>query len=185
MGVLNNIGLKYGTDKATFHKYLDFYEEWLPKRTFKGRVLEIGVMDGASVKMWQEYYPDAEIVGIDTKYGLQELHNDYWQVPNTVNLIQCDATKPMQLKQLGVFEIIIDDGSHYTADQQKSFKHLFYNQLTPGGWYVLEDLHTSLNPKYVNSKHTTLEWLKTLKGVNIAKYSANKKQSISCIIRAK
>ena len=47
MGVLNDIGLKYDADKSSrFHNYLDFYQEQLPDRSFSGRLLEIGVMDG-------------------------------------------------------------------------------------------------------------------------------------------
>jgi hypothetical protein len=155
MGVLNDIGLKYGTDKATFHKYLDFYQRHLPDRSFKGRLLEIGVMDGNSMRMWREYYPDAEIVGIDT--GLQ------WDLKiDGVTLLELDGTDPKQTNPLGMFDIIIDDASHYTADQQKSFEHLFYNQLTPGGLYVLEDLHTSFRPEFVNSKIDTIEYINKL-----------------------
>ena len=183
MGLLHDIGFKYGTDKATFHKYLDFYEQHLPDRNFRGRLLEIGVMDGLSVRMWREYYPYAEIVGIDTKDNLDALYNDYWKVPKTVKLLQLDGTKAKDVKALGMFDIIIDDGSHKTADQQASYK-LLWKQLTPGGVYIIEDLHTSLLPEYVNSKLNTLDWLKTLKKVDITHYSANKKQSMTCIITA-
>ncbi len=66
MAKLNDIGLKFNADKSSrFHNYLDSYQKQLPDRTFKGRLLEIGVMDGCSMSMWREYYPDAEIVGID------------------------------------------------------------------------------------------------------------------------
>lgn len=179
MGVLNDIGLKHNTDKATFHKYLDFYEKHLPDRDFSGRLLEIGVMDGASMKMWREYYPNAEIVGIDIK-DMEFMHNDYWQVPDSVKLVNCDGTDPRQTEPLGMFDIIIDDGSHYTADQQKSFEQLFYNQLTPGGLYILEDLHTSYLPKYLNTKIDTIEYLNKL-DFNKSWLKRGKK-SITCII---
>src|SRR2546430_616290 len=67
MGLLNNIGLRHDTDKSSrFHNYLDFYEQQLPDRSFDGRLLEIGVMDGYSMAMWREYYPDAaDIIGLD------------------------------------------------------------------------------------------------------------------------
>lgn len=172
---LHEIGLKHNTDKATFHKYLDFYEKNLPKREFAGRLLEIGVMDGASMKMWREYYPKAEIIGVDNAMQ-SDLKID------GVGLVEIDATNPIELKELGNFDIIIDDGSHMTADQQASFEHLFYSQLNPGGIYIIEDLHTSLRPEYINSKKNTLDWLKTLKDVKVKKLSKNKKQSITSII---
>lgn len=174
MGVLNDIGLKHGTDKATFHKYLDFYEKHLPDRDFSGRLLEIGIMDGCSIRMWREYYPNAEIVGIDT--GLQvDLRID------GATLLELDGTKPEHLTQLGKFDIIIDDGSHMTKDQQKSFEHLFYHQLNSGGLYILEDLHTSYRTEYVNTKIDTIEYLNKL-DFNKTWLKRGKK-SITCIIQ--
>lgn len=162
MGTLNDIGLKYNADKSSrFHNYLDWYEEHLPGRTFSGRLLEIGVMDGLSMKMWREYYPDADIVGIDIK-DMSMFHNTDWQVPESVKLIQCDGTDPKQLKPLGMFDIIIDDGSHYMSHQQESFKHLYYNQLSKDGIYIIEDLWTSHITFYQDAKVTTIEYLKQL-----------------------
>lgn len=162
MQSLNDIGLKYDADKSSrFHHYLDFYQEQLPDRDFSGRLLEIGVMDGLSMRMWQEYYPDAEIVGLDIK-DMDHLYNDYWKVPQSVKLLNLDGTDPKLLKPLGMFDTIIDDGSHYMSHQQKSFKHLYYNQLNKNGIYILEDLWTSHIALYQDAPTTTLEYLKQL-----------------------
>lgn len=176
---LQTIGLKHNTDKAFFHKYLDFYEQHLPDRNFSGRLLEIGVMDGASLRMWREYYPNAQIIGIDIE-DKAHLYNDDWKVPKTINILKIDGTDPKQLNELGNFDIIIDDGSHYTADQQKSFEHLFYKQLNPGGFYIVEDLHTSYRKEYVNSKLNTIEYLDKL-AFNKSWLKRGKK-SITCIV---
>lgn len=41
---LTEIGLKYGTDKALYHGFTDFYHEHLaPRKEAIHRVLEIGV----------------------------------------------------------------------------------------------------------------------------------------------
>ena len=159
---LNDIGVKYGADKSSiFHNYLDFYQQQLPDRDFAGRLLEIGVMDGLSMKMWREYYPNAEIVGIDIK-DMDHMHNNDWQVPMSVKLIRCDGTDPEQVKKLGNFDIILDDGSHYWLEQQKSFEILYYNQLNAGGTYIIEDLWTSHIDYYANAKINTLDYLKKL-----------------------
>lgn len=162
MGELDQIGLRLDADKSSrFHHYLDFYQLMLPDRSFKGRLLEIGVMDGLSVRMWQEYYPDAEIVGIDIK-DMSFFHNDDWKVPESVKLLQLDGTKAKDMKPLGKFDIILDDGSHYMKDQQASFDLLYYNQLTKNGLYILEDLWTSHIKFYQNAPITTIEFLKKL-----------------------
>jgi predicted O-methyltransferase YrrM len=175
---LHDIGIKHNTDKAFFHRYLDFYEKHLPKRNFTGRLLEIGVMDGASMHMWREYYPKAEIVGVDIN------DKSHLSIDGVV-ILRLDATDPEQMKDLGVFDIIVDDGSHMTADQQKSFEHLYLNQLSPNGYYVIEDLHTSLMDGYVNSDKTTLEWLKhTMLKHEFYHRDTSINDSMTCVIRA-
>lgn len=169
MGVLNDIGLKYDADKSSrFHNYLDFYEQHLPDRSFTGRLLEIGVMDGLSMKMWREYYPNAEIVGIDIK-PMDHMYNSDWQVPESVKLITMDGTNSMQLKTLGMFDIIIDDGSHFMSHQQQSFDILYHRQLSKKGVYILEDLWTSHIKFYQDAKLTTIDYLKKLekKGIKM------------------
>lgn len=162
MSQLDEIGLKYNADKSSrFHNYLDFYQLMLPDRSFRGRLLEIGIMDGPSMRMWAEYYPKAEIVGVDI-YNKDHLYNEPWGVPKSVKMFEIDGTDPEQVKQLGNFDIIIDDGSHYMKDQQKSFELLYYNQLNKDGVYVLEDLWTSYIKMYQNAKITTIEYLKQL-----------------------
>lgn len=162
MGLLNDIGLKHNADKSSrFHHYLDFYQDQLPDQSFKGRLLEIGVMDGLSMKMWRDYYPDAEIVGIDIK-DMSMFHNSDWQVPESVKLLTLDGTKAKDMKPLGMFDIIIDDGSHYMSQQQKSFELLYYSQLSKDGIYIIEDLWTSYIGFYQDAKITTVDYLKQL-----------------------
>lgn len=147
---LHDIGLTHGTDKATWHKYCDFYENELQGLN-PGRILEIGVKDGASLRMWREYYPGAEVVGID--------------VSPVIDITGCavlkmDATDVYALRELGRFDLIIDDGSHMTKDQQISFEYLFNHGLKRGGVYIIEDIHTSFYTSYINSKFTTYDLMK-------------------------
>jgi len=154
MSRLHDLGMKYGTDKATFHGYCDFYQDQLP--IWVRSLLEIGVMDGYSLRMWRDYYPDAEIVGLDNSRTPK--------VPGCF-VVRGDATDVAFVDDLvearGPFDVIIDDGSHMTADQQKTFE-LLWPAVRPGGVYVIEDLHTSHMSNYVNSEQTTLEWLETV-----------------------
>src|SRR5208337_5037275 len=75
---LCDIALKYHCDKhpEIGHGYTPYYSELLHGRNIK-RILEIGIggiacmgyipdyVVGASLFMWQDYFPEAEIVGWD------------------------------------------------------------------------------------------------------------------------
>lgn len=162
MSLLDEIGVRLGADKSSiFHNYLPFYEEQLPDRSFTGRLLEIGVMDGLSMRMWAEYYPKAEIIGIDIK-DMSFMHNSDWKVPESVQLIRCDGTDERELRKLGRFDVILDDGGHFWSQQQKSFEILYYNQLDPDGIYVIEDLWTSHIDFYADAPINTIQYLKNL-----------------------
>lgn len=146
---LHELGLKHGTDKATAHHYLEFYEAQLPKKIT--RLLEIGVKDGASLRMWHEYYPDAEIVGIDIEAVAPV---------DGCTVIRMDATDVSALHTLGSFDVIVDDGSHKTKDQLISFAQLYHHQLNDGGVYVMEDIHTSYYSEYANTLRNTRSYLR-------------------------
>lgn len=155
--LLNDIGLRLNADKSSrFHNYLDFYQEQLPGQSFNGRLLEIGIMDGYSMQMWREYYPDAaEIIGLDI---MPKQHLD---IPG-VTMLQLNATDIEAVNELGNFDIILDDGSHMSLEQQQAFFWLYNNQLNTGGYYIIEDLWTSYMDAYINSKYTTKEVLTKL-----------------------
>ena len=150
-GVLHNIGMKYKTDKAYAHNYLGFYEKWLQPRDAKINILEIGVKDGASLKMWREYYANAQVYGIDITTPIM--------IPGCT-VLQADQSDISALSKLPWFDLIIDDGSHRTKDQITSFEYLFNNRLKNAGLYVLEDAHTSSYPSYINSDMTAVQYLK-------------------------
>lgn len=131
---LKEIGIKYGTDKVE-HGFCDFYEEHFSKWKNYGEfnILELGIYKGQSLQMWSEYFPDATIYGVDNLFD----------GPNTEKIktkicSQCDTDIFPDVE----FGIIIDDGSHVTKDQIISFGNLF-KRLPSGGFYVIEDLHTS------------------------------------------
>ena len=129
---LDELAIKYGTDKSSLdHNYTEFYERYLPKNPKK--ILEIGVLTGASIRMWKEYFPEAEIHGLD----LFEEHSE----PDIegVKWWKGSQTNPYILHQLRNehFTVVIDDGSHNSIDQLISFFGLYEKGMT----YFCEDLH--------------------------------------------
>jgi len=137
---LEALAAKYGTDKLQ-HGYIPFYEQHLPKSP--KRILEIGVKEGRSLAMWAEYFPDAEIHGLDlfeeNSQGrvwdflvLQDAPLDkVFMHPGN----QCDWRVLEELRKYD-FDVIVDDGSHNSRDQLMTFFGLFN-----GKQYFIEDLH--------------------------------------------
>jgi len=153
MNLLAALMQKHGTNKAR-HGYAPLYEMVLdPLRTTPGRLLEVGVHKGASLRTWQEYLaPGSTIVGLD--------HKDPIEVEGCF-VLQADQTDRRAVesiaKMFGPFDVIIDDGGHRTSQQTETLS-LLWPHVVPGGWYVIEDLHTSTMPQYVDSK-SMVDWL--------------------------
>jgi flavodoxin len=165
--LLQELGLKYGTDKATHHQFCDFYDQYFSNlRDQYIKFLEIGVFEGASACMWKEYFPNAELHFIDY---LPELKN---KLPDNCvfHLVDChdeSALYDFSQKEQD-FDIILDDGAHTMKAQQLTFKHLF-PLVKQGGFYSIEDLHTSFGYRLSrcnqdNTKSTTYEMLEILRG---------------------
>ena len=141
---LDAIGIKHHTDKCSMiHNYLGKYEFFL--QCFRNqpiRLLELGIFQGASLRMWQEYFPHAEIFGVDIREGCSQYEDERIHIIQT-DLSNVDAV--IRLKDIRP-QIIIDDASHIVSHQLLALFTLF-DVLPSGGVYILEDLETSLNPE--------------------------------------
>lgn len=147
MKLLTSLANKFGTDKGSkfgeCHNYTEFYDEFFQQ--FKNQeeinILEVGVLNGTSLKMYNEYFN-----GRCNIYGLDIDNKSYLNTANIKTFI-VDQGSPEQLdnfKQIigdTKFDIIIDDGSHQLRHQQLTL-YKFHDLLKPNGIYILEDLHT-------------------------------------------
>jgi hypothetical protein len=156
---LTKLGVKYDTDKSTFHNFTDFYDLHLHKfkNEFKN-ILEIGVFYGASLKMWKDYFPDCNIFGIDTEDKRE--YNDERTIINICE--QTDFNKINELFEDEFFDLIIDDGCHLMREQQLAFLY-FSKKVKKGGIYIIEDLHTSIVDGKKISNQTTLDMVESLR----------------------
>lgn len=121
-----------GGDKGTIHSYIDnYYEKSLePIRNKARRIVEIGINNGHSLKMWKEYfYNHSNLIGVDI--------NDI-QLPG-VKTIKGDATLEETFNGIDNIDIVIDDGSHKFKHQILTFNILF-PRLNEGGIYIIEDI---------------------------------------------
>jgi hypothetical protein len=127
---LQEIGLKYYTDKATYHGYLDFYEKYIDKENIK-RFLEIGIQAGYSIKTWREWFNNNTIVeGWDI--------NQFKPIDNCDLRIVDQTDRNQMIKNItGLYDVILDDGGHTTEMMETSFSLLFKHTKI----YIIEDLH--------------------------------------------
>ncbi len=136
-----------GTDKYTQYKFLydDILQGLIKKNNIK-KILEIGIgghtrniNSGKSLLAFSKFYKSAKIYGID-------LSDKSFLNKKRIKTSICDQGNPKDLikfeKKNGPFDLIIDDGSHFTYHQKISFETLF-KRLNYGGVYIIEDVGTS------------------------------------------
>jgi hypothetical protein len=153
MSDLTYLAKKFGCDKLWSHSYIDFYEQLFEGRTVH-RLLEIGIgfedlmkafvpfyVHGASLRMWADYFPDAEIFACDiredTLINEGRIHSVVCDQSNAASLI--DMAREFGTGDGEQFDVVIDDGSHQFSDQILTAKVLL-PCVAKGGAYVIEDV---------------------------------------------
>jgi hypothetical protein len=129
------------TDKNTIHFYIDTYEKLFQnKKNEYVNILEIGILEGGSIKLWRDYFVNGKIHAVDinlnhlksdilndkqiTIYGK---HNAYEH--NFINAHLSDIK----------FDYLIDDGPH-SLESMIFFIQNYTKLLTDDGVLVIEDV---------------------------------------------
>jgi cephalosporin hydroxylase len=151
---LDAIAAKHGTDKSTVgarklspKSYTVAYNNYLESvRTEPVVLLEIGIWHGASVRMWEEFLPNAKLFAVDIDPACKA-----HETSRTKVFIgdQTDATFLTHVAgSVGQpFDCIIDDGGHRMEHHQATLPVL-WPYLKDGGWFAIEDLHTCYLPEF-------------------------------------
>lgn len=153
---LDRLANKYKTDKGSLyynaHAFAAIYERHfalikdkplrllelgLPRHDVQARTPGGSFNDAPSLFMWQEYFPNAQVIGFDIA--------DFSGVPELPRCrkVQGDISNPADLLALTTedgFDIIIDDASHPSHHQQIALSTLF-PFVREGGFYIIEDLN--------------------------------------------
>lgn len=133
----------YVSDKWT--SYFSIYDTYFHQfKKNKINLLEIGVQNGGSLEVWNKYFKFAKnIIGCDRDLKCKNLKFKFKKIKVVVgDISKQDIRKKIISIAKDGFEIIVDDGSHKSADVISTFL-FFYPHLKPGGIYLIEDLHTS------------------------------------------
>src|SRR5689334_235700 len=111
MDKLTEFAIKYKADKWGKHTYTPFYYRLFKDKQEKvKKVLEIGAGEGASLFMWQDFFPNARIYGADNQ------DNRIFK-KERIEVVKCDQSEGVDLDSLirktGTdLDLVIDDGSH-------------------------------------------------------------------------
>ena len=142
----------YESDKGSVHSYIPVYEKLLaPYRETALNVLEIGLFKGDSLRMWEQYFTRAAVLGIDcsvTPHGgmadLRPMIEEGWRIEifdaENINEVEGRFSRYK-------FDVIIDDAGHH-IEQQLNLYSIWKNYLADGGMYIVEDVQDIDNDWY-------------------------------------
>ncbi len=127
-----------GDTKVT-HGYLPTYLRLASEIGVTGRVLELGVDQGASLVLWQNLFPQGIVVGVDWN------EQSVW--PDGLGRIvaaQNDPDLPKWVQEYSKeYDLIVDDCSHKGILTWQSWE-LLWPLVAPGRYYVIEDWQIGL-----------------------------------------
>lgn len=135
------------TDKNTTHSYVSsVYDKLFENIQYDVKnILEIGIDRGGSIKLWSDYFVNANIYGADTN-----INNAQWTSSERIKLIQGNAYDRSFLERIpSEFDIIVDDGPHTLDSMIFCLKNYQY-KLTDNGILIIEDIQD-------------ISWIDTLK----------------------
>jgi 23S rRNA U2552 (ribose-2'-O)-methylase RlmE/FtsJ len=143
--IFNEIGNLTPTDYGAndkggqIHTYLEKYDELFAPFKNGCTIIELGLAQGDSIKLWDRYFKFSDIIGVDLSIIFD--YKQEQESNNKITLIAGDATKANFLNEIKgkAFDIVIDDASHLTQDQLDTF-NLLKGKMNKGGIYIIEDI---------------------------------------------
>lgn len=132
------------SDKGTMHSYIEYYERYFEPHRALGSVLEIGVMTGGSMLLWQHYFDSVFLTGVDLRNGFNAELPFQSELGYAVWHWGVDSTDHTQIPDLKQHRFVIDDGAHDLESQIKTLKN-YWQFVQPGGTYFIEDIEDDAN----------------------------------------
>ena len=171
---LIELAKQFKTDKQyPVHSYVEKYYSNVFE-SFRDRknltIVEIGVHEGESLELWNKYFNDAYIIGIDRRLV------NYTPSSKNITVIQGKSSRLDTFKTIKNVDIVIDDGSHKVIDQITTY-NMLYPRLNPKGIYIIEDIR--------NIDESKNSFLSLNKNATIFDYRKNLNRSDDVIVEIK
>lgn len=144
--------------------YLPVYDRHLAEfRGKKVKMLEIGVQNGGSMRLWREFFgPEAVIFGVDINPACAKYDGIHGKI--RIGSQDDGAFLREVVAEMGGLDIVLDDGSHIMKHIKASFDALF-PLVAEGGLYMIEDLSCAYWSKFGGArgrKGTFIESVKSM-----------------------
>jgi hypothetical protein len=154
-------------NKRLIHKwkhYFPIYERHFKDFVYKPvTFVEIGCGPGGSLQMWKQYFgPHARIIGIDIEPACKRFAED--QIEIHIGAQQDPAFLERVVNQVGIPDIVVDDGSHVMSHILATFNFI-YPKMLKTGTYLVEDLHTAYWEEYEGGLRKPSSFIETCKGL--------------------
>jgi hypothetical protein len=128
------------TDKDTLHSYLETYEILFKEKRYTSKaIMEIGIAEGGSIKLWNDYFINARIFGLDIMSMKNSVYDIKYNYPRIDLLFNTDAYNIDISTFKNKFDIIIEDGDHLLSNQIKFLKN-YLSLLEEDGIMIIEDI---------------------------------------------
>ena len=132
------------TDNRHCHPYTLFYNSIFKDQRKNNLVIaEIGILHGASLLMWKDYFGNATIYGFDNnpefidsfkmKFNNDRIELGMLDVHDQLSIAEAFHSTGVQ------YDLIIEDTTHQFEDQLRVIENV-YPFLKPGGMLIIEDI---------------------------------------------
>ncbi len=143
-----NMNPNYPTDKYLSGLFPEYEKLFAGLKDKPIKYLEMGILKGGSLLWAKNYFaPGSIIQGLDANIVSAPIEG--------VDMFTIDQADSEGLtnfgKSDGLFDIIIDDGSHVKSLTENTFNCL-YPFLKPGGKYIIEDWGAGYYPQWEHCK---------------------------------
>ena len=124
------------------------------------KLLEIGIFKGSSLVAWHNVFPKATIFGLDRVIPVGKAFPDISFATTFTGDQSWPPFMEKVARDVAEIDVVIDDGGHFSDDQQVSFNAL-WPVVKKGGLYIIEDLWAAKD-NIVNGFECTLDFLDKL-----------------------
>jgi len=132
---------QYGEGTPPAHSYAPgYYIDAFADRYAPINILEIGIYNGESLRIWDDWFVNGNIYGLDIDCASLDRARDK-NLSNRVHLFCGDAysQEVVDTFEDNFFDFVIEDGSH-VPQQQRDAVNLWLPKIKSGGKMIVEDV---------------------------------------------